>query len=77
MKLSEAGNLGLALENNCNNLVHLLYKQSCFIYLLQLTLDLTGNLIDDDLIRFIMSGLNTNISLIELILAHNKISDQG
>jgi hypothetical protein len=34
-------------------------------------------MIDDDFLRFIMTGLNINISLIELNLSHNKIGDQG
>ena len=32
-------------------------------------------MIDDDLLRFIMAGVNSNISLIDLNLSHNKIGD--
>ena len=32
-------------------------------------------MIDDDLLRFVMAGVNSNISLIELNLSHNKIGD--
>lgn len=38
-------------------------------------LKLSGNSMDDDLVRFIMQGLNYNVSLLELDLSHNKISD--
>lgn len=59
IKLSEAANLGEAIKNSYN----------------LLTLNLPANMIDDDLLRFIMAGVNMNISLIELNLSHNKISD--
>ncbi|KAL4433130.1 hypothetical protein ABPG74_010825 [Tetrahymena malaccensis] len=61
MKLSEAANLGEAIKN-CYSL---------------LSLNISANMIDDDLLRFIMAGVNMNISLIELNLSHNKIEDQG
>lgn len=60
MKLSQAAELGETLSKNCNNL---------------LTLSLPSNLIDDDLLRFIMAGINMNISIIELNLSHNRIGD--
>ncbi len=47
MKLSDAGNLGDSLKY-CSNL---------------LKLSLTGNQIDDDILKFIMVGLNLNTSL--------------
>lgn len=59
IKLSEAANLGEAIKN-CSNL---------------LELSLPANMIDDDLLRFIMAGININISLVELNLSHNKIGD--
>lgn len=62
MKLSQAAELGEAISKYCNNL---------------LTLSLPSNLIDDDLLRFIMAGINMNISIIELNLSHNRIGDQG
>ena len=34
-------------------------------------------MIDDDLFRFIITGLNLNNSLIELDFSHNIISDEG
>jgi len=61
MKLSEAANLGEAIKN-CYSL---------------LSLNISANMIDDDLLRFVMAGVNMNISLIELNLSHNKIEDQG
>ena len=51
MKLFEGKNLGDAIKN-CYNL---------------LSLKLQGNMIDDDLFRFIVSGLNLNNYLINLI----------
>ena len=42
-----------------------------------LNLSLPSNLIDDDLLRFIMAGINMNISIIELNISHNRIGDQG
>lgn len=62
MKLSQAAELGEAISKTCNNL---------------LCLSLPSNLIDDDLLRFIMAGINMNISIIELDLSHNRIGDQG
>jgi Ran GTPase-activating protein (RanGAP) involved in mRNA processing and transport len=61
MKLSEGKNLGDAIKN-CQNL---------------LSLKLQRNMIDDDLFRFIISGIQYNISLIELDFSHNFISDEG
>lgn len=34
-------------------------------------------MIDDDLFRFIVAGVNLNNSLIELDFSHNLISDEG
>jgi len=62
MKLSQAAELGEAISKNCNNL---------------LNLSLPSNLIDADLLRFIMAGINMNISIIELNISHNRIGDQG
>ena len=61
MKLFEGKNLGDAVKN-CYNL---------------LSLKLAGNMIDDDLFRFIITGLNLNNSIIELDFSHNLISDEG
>ena len=60
MKLSQAAELGETISKHCSNL---------------LTLSLPSNLIDDDLLRFVMAGINMNISIIELDLSHNKIGD--
>lgn len=38
-------------------------------------MNLSGNLIDDELFKFISPGLTLNVSLIELNLSHNKIGD--
>lgn len=32
-------------------------------------------MLDDDLLRFVMAGINMNISLLELNLSHNRIGD--
>ena len=61
MKLSDAANFGESVKFS-NNL---------------LSLSLCGNQIDNDILRFIMIGINLNTSLIELDLSHNKISDEG
>lgn len=61
MKFAEAANLSETIKN-CSNLV---------------SLNISGNLIDDDLFKFVMDGITLNISLVELNLSHNKISDQG
>lgn len=60
MKLSQAAELGEAISKTCNNM---------------LSLSLPSNLIDDDLLRFLMAGINMNISLIEINLSHNRIGD--
>ena len=60
MKLSQAAELGDTLSKSCGNL---------------LSLSLPSNLIDDDLLRFIIAGINLNISIIELDFSHNKIGD--
>lgn len=38
---------------------------------------MSGNLIDDDLFKFITPGLMLNTSLVELNLSYNKIGEQG
>lgn len=53
----------------CSNLV--------LLFIIKITLHLPGNLIDDDLFKFLMQGISFNISLVELNLSHNKIGDQG
>ncbi|CAD8139760.1 unnamed protein product [Paramecium octaurelia] len=62
MKLSQAAELGEAISKHCRNLQ---------------SLSLPSNLIDDDLLRLLMTGINLDISIIELNLSHNKIGDQG
>lgn len=61
MKLQEGKNLGDAIKL-CQNLT---------------SLKLQSNMIDDDLFRFIMAGIQYNYSLIELDFSHNFISDEG
>jgi Ran GTPase-activating protein (RanGAP) involved in mRNA processing and transport len=41
------------------------------------TVILTGNLIDDDLLRMLMSGLIKNHTITSLDLSHNKITNHG
>ena len=41
------------------------------------TVILTGNLIDDDLLRMLMSGLIKNSTITALDLSHNKITNHG
>ncbi|EGR28694.1 leucine rich repeat protein [Ichthyophthirius multifiliis] len=78
MKLSEAANLGEAIKNSqaLVNIIIYIYFIFCLIYM-QLSVSLSANIIDDDLLRFIMAGVNMNSSLIELNLSHNKLEDQG
>jgi len=40
-------------------------------------LSLPSNLIDDDLVRILVSGLIVNKTISQLELSHNKISDNG
>ncbi|KRW99664.1 hypothetical protein PPERSA_03465 [Pseudocohnilembus persalinus] len=61
IKLQEAAKLGEAIKISQN----------------LITLQMPANMIDDDLLRFIMAGVNMNTSLVELDLSHNKIGDQG
>lgn len=42
-----------------------------------MSLSLPRNLIDDDLVRMLMSGLMLNKTITELDLSHNRISDAG
>jgi len=41
------------------------------------SLALQSNLIDDDLMRILMSGLVKNLHITELDLAHNKLTNHG
>ncbi len=61
MKLAEAANLGESIKNSFS--------------LVQL--NISGNEIDDDLFKFVMSGMTYNISLLELNISHNRIGDSG
>jgi hypothetical protein len=40
-------------------------------------LNLSGNLIDDELFKFVSPGLTLNTTLVELNLSYNKIGDEG
>ena len=42
-----------------------------------LSLTLSRNLIDDDLMKIMMNGLTYNRSLVDLDLSHNRIGDYG
>jgi hypothetical protein len=61
MKIQDAADLGEALRNNLN----------------LLSLTLSGNLIDDELMKLLMNGLTYNRSLVDLDLSHNRIGDYG
>ena len=40
-------------------------------------MNLSGNLIDDELFKFITPGLSLNNTLVELNLSYNKIGNEG
>lgn len=61
MKLSDCRSLARCLEY-CETLVRL---------------DLSGNLLDDDKLRMLASGLINNLSVVHLDLSHNRIADRG
>jgi hypothetical protein len=41
------------------------------------SLNLSGNLIDDEMFKFISPGLNLNTTIVDLNLSYNKIGDEG
>ncbi|KAL3157874.1 hypothetical protein ABBQ32_012285 [Trebouxia sp. C0010 RCD-2024] len=57
---------------DCRSLAKTLEKSETLV-----TLDLPGNLLEDDKIRMIASGLVDNHSVTSLDLSHNKIADRG
>jgi len=61
MKMNDAASLAEGVKNSLN----------------LLCLNLTGNLIDDDIMKVLMNGVSFNRSLIELDLSHNKIGNYG
>lgn len=61
MKLSDCRSLARCLEY-CEALV---------------SIDLSGNLLDDDKLRMLASGLVTNLSVVDINLGSNKIADRG
>jgi len=61
MKISDASSLAKSIKN-CNNLT------SCVA---------SGNLIDDDLLRMLMTGLYKSCSITHLDVSHNKITNHG
>ena len=61
MKLSDCRSMARCLEY-CETLV---------------ALDLSGNLLDDDKLRMLASGLVNNVSVMHINLGHNKIADRG
>lgn len=61
MKFAEAANLSEMLRCATN----------------LLCLNLSGNQIDDDLLKFLMQGISLNVSLVDINLSHNKLGDQG
>lgn len=61
MKLSDCRSLARCLE----------YSETL------VRLDLRGNLLDDDKLRMLASGLINNLSVVHLDLSHNRIADRG
>ena len=61
MKLADCRSLAKSLER-CETLIHI---------------NLSNNLLDDDKVRMITSGLIDNMSVTHLDLSHNKIADRG
>jgi len=61
MKLTDCRALAKALEKT-ETLTHL---------------DLSGNMLDDDKVRMVASGMVDNLSVTHLNLSHNKIADRG
>ncbi|KAL0020418.1 hypothetical protein WJX77_001282 [Trebouxia sp. C0004] len=58
--------------SDCRSVAKMLEKSETLI-----TLALPGNLLEDDKIRMIASGLVDNHSVTDLDLSHNKIADRG
>ena len=63
MKFVEARDLADVLKSSVDLVI-------CF--LTQLSLNLSGNLIDDELFKFISPGLNLNITIVDLNLSYNQ-----
>lgn len=61
MKLSDCRSLAKSLER-CETLTHL---------------ELRNNMLDDDRVRMLASGLVDNLSVVHLDLSHNRIADRG
>lgn len=61
MKLSDCRSLARCMEY-CESLV---------------SMDLSNNLIDDDKVRMLTSGLINNFSIVDINLSNNKIADRG
>jgi hypothetical protein len=68
MKFVEARDLADVLKSSVDLVI-------CFLS--QLSLNLSGNLIDDELFKFISPGLNLNTTIVDLNLSYNKIGDEG
>jgi hypothetical protein len=61
MKLSDCRSLARCMEY-CETLV---------------SMDLSNNLIDDDKLRMLASGLVNNLSIVDINLSNNKVADRG
>ena len=57
---------------DCRSLAKCLERSEVLTYL-----DLRGNLLDDDRVRMVASGLVDNLSVTHLDLSHNRIADRG
>lgn len=58
--------------SDCRSLAKAIERAETLIYL-----NLSGNLLDDDKVRMVASGLVDNMSVVHLDLSHNMIADRG
>ena len=58
--------------SDCRSLAKSIERTETLTYL-----DLSGNLLDDDKVRMVASGMVDNLSVTHLNLSHNKIADRG
>ena len=68
MKFVEARDLAEVLKSSIDLVIY---------FSTQLSLNLSGNLIDDELFKFISPGLSLNTTIVDLNLSYNKIGDEG
>lgn len=58
--------------SDCRSLAKAIERAETLEYL-----NLSGNLLDDDKVRMVASGMVDNLSVVQLDLSHNKIADRG